>query len=93
MSKYLMKCGHVSNSTTFDGKPACAICIGTNPNALIIDHEVKNDEGLEGRFAICIDSKNGSEKSIRPSKWTLPFFEYRPNEKYDYYYDGSWGWD
>jgi hypothetical protein len=83
MSKlYLLKCGHVSNSTC-NGEPYCVIC-GTGE----IVKEVGDTEGLEGRQAMCRDCG-----SLTPSKWTLPFFQHRPNEEYDGCYDGCWGWN
>ena len=94
MPKYLMKCGHISNGTTADGQPVCVICAGITPDALIVDHEVKGKIGLEGRKARCHESKNKRlEDTEVDSSWDLPFFEYKPDEEFDEYYDGSWGWD
>lgn len=84
MKEYLMKCGHVSNAITGEGNPACAICGCQN-----IDREVSNTEGLEGRFAVCDECR----KTKVPSRWGLPFFEYRPDRDTDKFYCGCWGWD
>lgn len=88
MKRYLMKCGHRDNAQTGDHKPCCVLCIG-NPNAFIVDREIINDtDGLEGRHATC--EMCGRKVD---SKWTLPFFEYRPNKVDDVYYCGCGGWD
>lgn len=84
---YLMKCGHVANATTKDNKPACAIC-----SEIRIEKECSGTIGLEERQAICTGHKGGNPKPF-PSRWEMPFFEYRPNEKYDAYYCGCFGWD
>lgn len=84
---YLMKCNHVSNAWTDDNQPACVIC-----NCTEVIRKCKGTEGLEGRKARCSDHKGGGER-LADSKWELPFFEYKPNEKYDTYYCGCWGWD
>jgi hypothetical protein len=89
----LMKCGHTANamSVSKNGKrePCCVIC-GCYEVA-----ETKPD--LTGRFAKCSyrNKRNGqphTDKDIVPSSYDLPFFEYKPNEKYDEYYCGCWGW-
>lgn len=77
---YLMKCGHTSNAKTSDGKPCCCICNCTEI--------VKEMPSLEGRMAKCPYCNK-----IKPSNYNLPFFEYRPNEINDWFYDGCLGWD
>ena len=88
---YLMKCGHIALGTK-DGKPVCPICYGINSGAeevvQVIDETKEPTKGLEGRYARCNDCGK-----LTPSRWNLPFFEYRPNEEYDSYYDGCYGWD
>lgn len=79
---YKMKCDHASNSTS-DGKPWCIIC-----NCGIVEKEMRENEGLENRFAKC--SYCGSKT---PSNWFLPFFEYRRDRETDSYYCGCGGWD
>lgn len=99
----IMKCGHASNSwTTIDGerKPACAICAGINEGAYEIDHD---PPVLKGREAICthaderhLDQSHGKERAVTKvvkSEVGLPFFKYLPDEPYDRYYCGCWGWD
>lgn len=86
--KYLMKCGHVANATDKDGNPVCVICApGVNGVTVkrIIEHEMS---GLEGRNARCSWCSH-----ITKSRWTLPFFEYRPDKETDSYYCGCGGWD
>lgn len=86
--KYLMKCGHADNATLTTGQeaiPVCAIYGCTE-----IEKQIENyTEGLEGRYAKCTMGEHG----IVPSRWNLPFFEYRPDNKYDNYYCGCRGWD
>lgn len=76
----LMKCGHVANGTTMDGKPYCVIC---NCGEM---QEVK--PSLEGRKAKC----TWCGREIL-SDYNLPFFKNKPNEEYDGYYCGCGGWD
>lgn len=85
-----MKCGHQSNSTTAQGKPACAICIGITPNA-----EIEGDvPDLTGRVAICSYCSK-----TETSRVTLPFWEYgamirgKKHLNMDSYYCGCRGWD
>lgn len=86
MKRYLMKCGHRDNAFTKDGKPCCVLCVG-NPDAFIIDREIINDtDGLEGRHAVCEWCGRRVD-----SKWSLPFFEHRPDKNTDAYYCGCGG--
>lgn len=83
MTKLLMKCGHVANGVKLvDRKriPCCIICGCTEPS--------KSQMNLTNREAICADCHNKTK-----SKADLPFFKYRPDQKYDSYYDGCYGWD
>lgn len=88
---HLMKCGHIANGYKKNEEnklePYCIIC-----DCGEIEKEVHGTEGLENRQAICTQHKGASNNPV-PSNWELPFFEYRPNEKYDKYYCGCWGWD
>lgn len=43
---------------------------------------------LENREAKCTECGHKTQ-----SRADLPFFEYLPNEEYDKYYDGCFGWD
>lgn len=78
--KMLMKCGHVSNAVTHDGKHVCVIC-----NCKEVS---KNDIILKERKARCCMCGR-----ITESKETLPFFKYTPNKEFDEYYCGCGGWD
>lgn len=80
-----MKCGHTANAVDQFGNPVCVICHGITREALEVADELPN---LEGRTAKCDYCNNTS-----PSNFDLPFFEYRPNDKYDHYYCGCFGWD
>ncbi len=81
----LMKCGHVANSLYGkDNQPCCLIC-APKPEAF---EKITVLPNLIGRKAKCSDCDN-----IVDSNWYLPFFEYRPNEEYDKYYCGCFGWN
>ena len=84
--RYLMKCGHVANAAC-NGKPCCVIC-APDTKAHEIDKECTGSDGLDGRMAKC----SYCDTSI-PSKWALPFFEYRPTMDTDKFYCGCFGWD
>lgn len=83
----LMECGHVANATDDNGNPACVIC-GCFAVRRVIDVSKEPTAGLEGRKARCADCGKEHE-----SKWTLPFFQYRPEGLLDSCYDGCYGWD
>ncbi len=85
--EYLMKCGHIANAKNETGDPICGICDCTE-----IVSECSGTKGLEDRRALCCQHKGVVNTPVQ-SRWELPFFEYRPNEKYDTYYCGCYGWD
>ena len=85
---YLMQCGHVGNSHDLYGNPLCAICFGINDGADIIEKECVKNIGLEGRIAKC----TYGDKTTK-SKWSLPMFKYCPEEEFDEYYCGCYGWN
>lgn len=83
--KPLMKCGHSANGyDAKTGNPVCIICSMITPDAEIV---VEERPSLEGRKAKC-----GYGDKIVDSDYNLPFFEYRPDRKYDSYYCGCFGW-
>ena len=92
MKPCIMKCGHASVLKWRGGNdltPYCPIC-----NCTEIDHEITDPyEGLEGRMSVCGEHKDRFEDSITPSRWDLPFFNYRPEFTRDTYYCGCWGWN
>lgn len=83
--KYLMKCGHVANAVTEDGKPVCVLCIGIDPKAQEIDKEIPDLTGRKAKCSICGKAKESS--------FDLPFFDYRKDRETDEYYCGCFGWD
>ena len=86
MTKPLMKCGHSANATNQDGNPVCAICIGIDAGATVVDEAPPS---LIGRVAQCPYCRNK-----RPSSFDLAFFEYREGRhEFDSYYCGCRGWD
>lgn len=92
MAKYIMKCGHPNSDIIAmpddTEKPLCKLC-----GCMDIAKEITEPtEGLEGRTAICSQHKEGESKPV-PSRWDLPFFQYNPNYKHDFYYCGCWGWN
>jgi hypothetical protein len=70
-TKPMMGCGHRQNARTGDGRPACAICTGTDPLALV----VVQDPSLEGRLARCMCGN--TRPSIESEDGSLAFFEFR----------------
>ena len=84
MGEVMMKCGHAANAT-HNGKPVCAICFGLTPDAEIVADTAPDLTGRKARCGYC--------GKLTDSKTSLPFFEYRPNCKYDGYYCGCRGWD
>lgn len=80
MEEILMKCGHTAMAKDSNGNPVCPICMCT---------EILNEKpNLEGRIAKCEFCSNE-----RKSDFSLPFFEYKKDKKYDSYYCGCFGWD
>lgn len=85
MSKILMKCGHIANAVTTDGKPCCAICYGITQDAVIPAEKQPDLTHRKAKCAYC--------GRITESREDLPFFSYRPGHEYDSYYCGCGGWD
>jgi hypothetical protein len=103
MATPMMKCGHSANAimgTGVDAKPVCIICYGIRPGATELDESV-NVDGREARCSYIAPGKHGCNQGkfangfhgIVPSSPELPFFEHRPQEQYDLYYCGCFGWD
>lgn len=78
-----MKCGHVGNAKDPYGNPICAICGSTE-----VEKECSGSIGLKGRKARCVYGDNEVK-----SKWSLPMFKYCPEEEYDEFYCGCYGWN
>jgi hypothetical protein len=97
----LMQCGHTAQATTTlppdeDGTErtirCCVICAGIDKGYNIC----ADKPSLKGRKARC-DYWRSKDKH-QPgdevdSKWSLAFFEYRPDKEYDKYYCGCFGWN
>jgi hypothetical protein len=93
----LMKCGHSANGERVIDEntriPACVICGCTEIE--------ENKPDLTGRKARCsYFGRTFTHKGQRvtchgeaDSKYALPFFEHKPNNQYDTYYCGCFGWD
>lgn len=103
MTDVMMGCGHAANARDAETKePVCVICIGINDGATV----VVPGPDLTGRRAKCAyypgggkyytHRENGSGRytpGIVDSSPRLAFFEHRPDEEFDKYYCGCWGWD
>lgn len=81
---YIMKCGHVVD----EKHPKCDLCNCTT----ILREVMNNTDGLENRKARCCQHKTSKPPEV-PSRWDLPFFNYRPDKDFDEYYCGCWGWE
>jgi hypothetical protein len=90
MKTPMMKCGHAANATqSYKGgtRPACAICAG-HPDA----HTIADTPDLSGRRARC--AYFGTKcKSEVDSSTEIAFFEYQPDQEYDEFYCGCFGWN
>lgn len=78
----LMKCGHTAQGKE-NGKPCCVICFPKKEA-----FEIVEEFDLKNRIAKCCYCNKETKSDLN-----LPFFEYKPNEKFDEYYCGCYGWD
>ncbi len=100
-----MECGHTAQAIDGEGNPACVICLGVHSGATVVD---ESPPDLEGRRARCSyygrtpTGRNHGSRTCRrgercmcevDSDPSLAFFEHKPDEDYDRYYCGCWGWD
>jgi hypothetical protein len=98
--KPMMMCGHAANGSGANG-PICVICAGTDPGATMIDTRPLNLDGREARCHYVRAGKYGASSGearadrhgYAASSTDLPFFESKPNQEFDEYYCGCWGWD
>lgn len=81
----LMKCGHTALATDSNNRPVCPICAGITTKAYEVE---TSPPDLTGREAVCIYCKER-----KPSDTQLPFFEHRPGEAEDHFYNGCRGWE
>ncbi len=96
--KPMMKCGHVANAVRKlnggEEVPVCVICAGIDTGASEID---ESPPDLSKRYAKCgyKRKRNGTlhGPAVRSDKDKLAFFEHLPDEEFDDYYCGCWGWD
>lgn len=102
----LMQCGHTAQArNTATGDWVCVICFGSPEATTPID----NTPELSGRKARCSyygsiprgrnhegpPGCNRGERCLceKPSAPELPFFRHTPEEEFDSFYCGCWGWD
>lgn len=106
MSDILMKCGHTSNAVNSKTqKPVCIICMceevaevkpdltGRKARCCYYGKEVYHNETY---FPEMLTTNYRGKKccgSLVDSKYTLPFFEHKPNSKEDSFYCGCMSWD
>jgi hypothetical protein len=92
--KKMMDCGHSENGVCvsqgeeeYDPPiPCCVIC-----DCVLISEDQPE---LYGRRAKCsYNNPYGKCKSEITSSLELAFFEHQPDQEYDRYYCGCWGWD
>lgn len=104
MTRYLLACGHVAESTDVYGRPGCPICAGLDPGA----RTVVSTPDLTKRRARCtyygrglVPGKNECDickrghpcQCERQSSLNLAFFEYKPDAEYDEFYCGCHSWN
>lgn len=90
MNRPMMMCGHVAqgiNSET--NEPVCVICVGITPNATIVETNLPD---LTNRKARCVYYGRKCKSEV-DSRFNLAFFEHKPNDTYDEYCCGCYGWD
>lgn len=91
----MMKCGHAAQGLLRRPEgdiPACVIC-APDPDAYTVDDTPPD---LTGRRAKCSYRKRRDGQLCTSEVDSSPneaFFEYRPDEPFDRYYCGCWGWD
>lgn len=81
----MMGCGCAATGNDKDGNPICVVHIGLHPGW----NTVVETPDLAGRYAKCCYGDHGKVKSTI----NLPFFEYKPDQEFDRYYCGCYGWD
>lgn len=81
----MMKCGHAANARDELGNPVCAVCYGITTDAVVVVEGAK----VEGRMMRC----SYGHGTPQPSDPRAAFFRSVPNEPYDEFYCGCWGWD
>jgi len=90
MSSVMMECGHNAMSVDSEGNPACAICVGIDPGARIV---AKVQPDLTGRRCRCeyygYKCRSEADSEVKKNQ----FFEYQPDQEFDRYYCGCYGWD
>ena len=106
MSDILMKCGHTANAVNSDTKkPACVICMCEEPAETKPDltgrkarcaYYGREVDHCETHYPNMLTTDYRGKKhcgSFVDSKYSLPFFEHKPNGKEDSFYCGCMSWD
>lgn len=101
MSGPMMACGHAAQGINGNGDPVCVICyVGGDADPAITPMDPNEAAArVEGRMMRCSYLRGPDGKPCEgrrnpiPSDPTAAFFQSRPDEEYDQYFDGCWGWD
>jgi len=80
----LMNCGHVALALDKNNNWLCPLCIEVKQGAIQVN---LTPPDLGSRQAICHECGK-----FRDSDLSLPFFSYRPGNKFDSFYNGCHGW-
>ena len=92
----LMLCGHSAQGRDGNGNPVCAICVGIDEGARVVD---ESPPDLSTRKMRCsyTQGQNGKPCDARlnpiPSNTAAAFFTHKPEAEFDEFYSGCWGWD
>ncbi len=82
----VMKCGHRANGTS--GNRTCCVGCAMNGDDRAFEEETEVPD-LSGRMAMCCYGEHGKVAA----SFNLAFFEQKPNDEFDRYYCGCFGWD
>lgn len=92
----LMECGCAAQGVDGAGNPVCLVHFGLNPGATMVDTDPPD---FSGRRMVC-SYRHGRDGKVcdgranpPPSNPSAAFFKSRPDEEFDSFYDGCWGWD
>lgn len=92
----LMECGHSAQGVDDNGNPVCVVCVGIDPGARMVHTDPPD---LSSRLMRCsyLRGQNGqpcdARTNPRPSDTRAAFFAHKPDQEFDEFYCGCWGWD
>ncbi len=105
----IMACGDVAQGVDDNNNPVCIIHAGFTPDAKVVAEQPDLEGRLayctydRAKRGKCPD-QSARKGSVRcefgcgtgegaPSKATMPFFRHQPDQPFDQFYCGCWGWD